>query len=138
MTKLNRDNSHTTSDDKGQKVRSRASRNVVRETPTIVLKTLHDDIMRDNANATITTKHMRVWLRANMRDVHAHNASWIFTQSQYDVVRSHFDAKYRAKIERATKRDANVKRVTKSRVVASTTTNDVVANNANVDDNANA
>lgn len=77
-----------------------------RETPSIVLKTIHDDIMRDNANATITTKRMRVWLRANMRDIHEHNASWIFTQSQYDIVRSHFDAKYRARIERANKRDA--------------------------------
>lgn len=76
-----------------------------RETPSIVLKTIHDDIMRDNANATITTKRMRVWLRANMRDVHEHNASWIFTQSQYDIVRSHFDAKYRARIERAAKRE---------------------------------
>lgn len=76
------------------------------ETPSIVLKTIHDDIMRDNANATITTKRMRVWLRANMRDVHEHNASWIFTQSQYDIVRSHFDAKYRARIERANKRNA--------------------------------
>jgi hypothetical protein len=75
-----------------------------RETPSIVLKTIHDDIMRDNANATITTKRMRVWLRANMRDVHEHNASWIFTQSQYDIVRSHFDAKYRERIERAAKR----------------------------------
>lgn len=74
------------------------------ETPSIVLKTIHDDIMRDNANATITTKRMRVWLRANMRDVHEHNASWIFTQSQYDIVRSHFDAKYRERIERAAKR----------------------------------
>lgn len=74
------------------------------ETPSIVLKTIHDDIMRDNANATITTKRMRVWLRANMRDVHEHNASWIFTQSQYDIVRSHFDAKYRARNERAAKR----------------------------------
>lgn len=73
------------------------------ETPSIVLKTIHDDIMRDNANATITTKRMRVWLRANMRDIHDHNATWIFTQSQYDVVRSHFDAKYRERIERAAK-----------------------------------
>lgn len=93
------------------------------ETPTIVLKTLHNDIMRDNANATIDTKKMRVWLRANMRDVHEHNASWIFTQSQYDVVRSHFDAKYRERIERANKRNAKSnatprKRNTKSNDVA--------------------
>src|SRR3546814_5460199 len=33
------------------------------------------------------------------------NATWIFTQSQYDIVRSHFDAKYRARIERAAKRE---------------------------------
>lgn len=80
------------------------------ETPSILLKTLHDDIMRDNANATITTKRMRVWLRANMRDVHDHNATWIFTQSQYDIVRSHFDAKYRATLERAAKRDTSTRK----------------------------
>lgn len=74
------------------------------ETPSIVLKTIHDDIMRDNDNATITTKQMRVWLRAHMRDIHIHNSSWVFTQSQYDVVRAQFDAKYRAKLERAQKR----------------------------------
>lgn len=98
-----------------------------RETPSIVLKTLHDDIMRDNANATVTTKKMRVWLRANMNDIHERNASWIFTQSQYDIVRSHFDAKYRERIERANKRNAksndattNAKRNTRKR---DTTTN---------------
>jgi len=73
---------------------------------TIVLKTLHDDIMRDNPNSTLTTKRMRVWLRANMRDSHDHNASWLFTQSQYDTARSHFDPAYRAKLERAAKRNA--------------------------------
>lgn len=103
-----------------------------RETPSIVLKTIHDDIMRDNANATITTKRMRVWLRANMRDVHEHNASWIFTQSQYDIVRSHFDAKYRARIERASKRDATSrKRNAKSNDVAN-----VETLNADVNENA--
>jgi hypothetical protein len=102
------------------------------ETPSIVLKTIHDDIMRDNANATITTKRMRVWLRANMRDVHEHNASWIFTQSQYDIVRSHFDAKYRARIERAAKRENATprKRRAKSNVETS--------NDANVTTNENA
>jgi hypothetical protein len=104
-------------------------------TPSILLKTLHDDIMRDNANATCTTKSMRVWLRANMRDVHERNASWIFTQSQYDVVRSQFDATYRAKIERASKRNAKTndapKRVRKSRVIVDTTSNNdaIVINN---------
>ena len=103
-----------------------------RETPSIVLKTIHNDIMRDNANATITTKRMRVWLRANMRDVHEHNASWIFTQSQYDVVRSHFDAKYRARIERANKRNTSTrKRNAKTNDDANATTND-----ANVNENA--
>ena len=102
------------------------------EHATIVLKTLHNDIMRDNANATMDCKKMRVWLRANMRDIHDHNSSWIFTQSQYDIVRSHFDATYRAKIERANKRNS---RVTKTRVTKKTndatndvTTNDVIVN----------
>lgn len=74
------------------------------ENPTIVLKTVHDDIMRANPNATITTKQMRAKLRATMNDVHVRNSSWIFTQSQYDTVRSMFDPAYRAKIERAAKR----------------------------------
>ena len=88
------------------------------ETPTIVLKTIHDDIMRANANATITTKKMRVKLRATMREVHVANASWIFTQSQYDVVRAMFDAQYAQKIARAQKRDTSSrKRVAKSNVV---------------------
>ena len=77
-----------------------------REIPTIVLKTIHDDIMRDNKNATITTKKMRVKLRATMREVHVANSSWIFTQSQYDVVRSMFDASYAQRIARAKKRVA--------------------------------
>ena len=98
-----------------------------REIPTIVLKTIHNDILNDNANATTTTKKMRVWLRANMRDVHEHNASWIFTKSQYDVVRAQFDAKYRERIERAMKRETNArKRNAKSNVE---TTNDVVETN---------
>lgn len=88
------------------------------ETASIVLKTLHNDILRDNPNATVTTKSMRVWLRANMNDVHDRNASWIFTQSQYDRVRSHFDPAYRARIERAAKRNAkspDAVRVTRKR-----------------------
>lgn len=89
--------------------------------PTIVLKTIHDDIMRANANATLTTKIMRARLRVVMNDVHVRNSSWIFTQSQYDIVRAMFDATYRAKIERANKRETSSrKRVAK--------TIDVVAN----------
>ena len=104
------------------------------ETPSIVLKTMHNDIMRDNANATITTKKMRVWLRANMNDIHERNASWIFTQSQYDIIRSHFDATYRAKIERANKRNAKSNDATTTRATRKTRakSNDV----ANVDANA--
>lgn len=102
------------------------------ETPSILLKTLHDDIMRDNANATITTKRMRFWLRANMRDVHDHNATWIFTQSQYDIVRSHFDAKYRARIERASKRENATPRKRRAK------TNVETSNDANVTTNENA
>lgn len=101
--------------------RKTAQSNVNNERATIALKTLHDDIMRDNANATITCKMMRVWLRANMRDVHVHNSSWLFTQTQYDVVRAQFDAKYRERLERATKRNAKTnatprKRNTKTNV----------------------
>ena len=102
--------------------------------PSIVLKTLHDDIMRANANATCTPKSMRVWLRANMRDVHERNASWIFTQSQYDVVRSHFDPAYATKIERANKRNAKTNvtpRARKSRVIVDNAndTSAIVTNN---------
>lgn len=108
-----------------------AKRNTTsRETPSIVLKTMHNDIMRDNANATITTKKMRVWLRANMNDIHEHNASWIFTQSQYDIIRSHFDATYCAKIERANKRNAKSNATTTRKTRAKS--HDV----ANVDANA--
>jgi hypothetical protein len=103
-----------------------AKSNVVVETPSIVLKTIHDDILKANANSTITTKSMRVWLRTHMRDAHSHNASWLFTQSQYDVVRSHFDATYRAKIERASKRNATTRTPRKSRVIDD---NNVVVNN---------
>ena len=106
------------------------------ETPTIVLKTIHDDIMKSNANATITTKQMRAKLRVAMNDVHVRNSSWIFTTSQYDIVRSMFDDAHRAKIERANKRNAKTnatpraKRNAKSNDVA---TNVDATNDANVD-----
>jgi len=106
------------------------------ETPSIVLKTIHDDIMRDNANATITTKKMRARLRVEMNDVHVRNSSWIFTQSQYDIVRAMFDDAYRAKIERAQKRNAKSNATPRKR---NTKTNvDVVANDTTTNDaNAN-
>lgn len=109
------------------------------EIPSIVLKTIHNDIMRDNPNATITTKQMRAKLRVVMNDVHVRNSSWIFTQSQYDDVRAMFDASYRERIERRNKRNAKSnattrKRNAKSRVDAS---NVDVASNVETND-ANA
>jgi hypothetical protein len=114
--------------------RNTKSNDVVAAPASIVLKKLHDDIVRAVPNTTITPKSMRVWLRANMRDVHERNASWTFTQSQYDVVRSHFDPAYAAKIARANKRNAKTNdapRARKSRVIADNTTNTsaVVTNN---------
>lgn len=98
------------------------------ETPSIVLKTIHDDIMKSNANATITTKQMRAKLRVVMNDVHVRNSSWIFTTSQYDVVRAMFDDAYRAKIERANKRNTTSrKRVAKSNDAPIVETNDANA-----------
>lgn len=89
-----------------------------RETPSIPLKRIHDDIMRDNKSSTLTTKKMRAKLRVALRDVHDHNQSWLFTQSQYDVVRSMFDNAYAQRIARRVKRDATSrKRVTQSNVV---------------------
>ena len=65
----------------------------------VVLKVLHDDIVRANPSTDLTTKKMRVTLRAKMSDVHARNSSWTFTtQSDYDRARSLFDAAYAAKI----------------------------------------
>jgi hypothetical protein len=65
------------------------------------LKTIIADIHRDNKNATITDKKARVKLRATMRDVHEHNASWMFTQSQYDVVRSMFDPSHAQRVAKS-------------------------------------
>lgn len=93
------------------------------ETPSIVLKTIHDDIMKSNANATITTKQMRAKLRVAMNDVHVRNSSWIFTTSQYDIVRAMFDDAYRAKIERASKRNTKSNATPRKRNAKS---NDVV------------
>lgn len=117
--------------------------NVVVETRNIVLKTIHDDIMRDNANAIITTKKMRVWLRANAHQfAHAHNASWTFTQREYDIVRSHFDPKYAMKIERANKRNNTTNDAPKTKRARSRkidVAQDIVDTNANASEtNANA
>lgn len=111
------------------------------EIPTIELKSIYRDIMNDNPTSTLTTKKMRARLRVEMRDVHIHNASWVFTQSQYDVVRSMFDNAYRERIERANAR--NAKRNAKSNDAPKTTrkarakSNDVVNVDATTNDATN-
>lgn len=73
------------------------------EAATIVLKTIHNDIMKANPTSTITPKKMRVLLRQKMSEVHARNASWTFTASQYDQVRSMFDPAYAKKVAKPAK-----------------------------------
>ena len=93
--------SNATNETKIARKNANASRAKIDATPaTIALKTVHNDIMKANPNATIDTKKMRVWLRANMRDVHAHNDAWVFNATTYNIVRSHFDAKYAASLTR--------------------------------------
>lgn len=85
---------------------NRSRRNVVRDIP---LKTIHNDILRDNKNSTLTTKQMRVVLRREFANIHERNNAWTFAQNEYDTVRARFDPKYRAKIERASKRSSRKK-----------------------------
>lgn len=89
------------------------------EIPTIALKSLHDEIMRDNANCTTTTKIMRTWLRVHMRDAHTHNSSWLFTSSQRHDVMMKFNAKYRATIERDAKRATKSNATPRKRIAKS-------------------
>lgn len=103
------------------------SRNV--EIASIALKTLHDDIVRADSTFTRTTKQMRVILREKFAHIHERNASWTFTQSQYDDVRSHFDASYRAKLERANKRSAKTRTPRASRKIAVNDATATVVNN---------
>lgn len=97
--------------------RARKVRNAKASTPvrvaTIALKTIHDDIMKSNANATITTKKMRVMLRKSYAHIHAHNNAWTFTQNEYDEIRSIYDAKYASSLTRK----ANVKSRVKPRAI---------------------
>ena len=83
--------------------KSNASKIVVRD---IVLKTILNDIMRDDKSRTLTTKQMRVVLRREFATSmqHAKNNAWTFTHDEMIIVRSRFDAKYRARNENATKR----------------------------------
>ena len=68
---------------------------------TISLKSIIDDIHRDNKNATITQKRARSKLRAKYRNHHDHNAPWMFSQNQYDDIRSMLDPAYATRIERS-------------------------------------
>lgn len=108
MTKLNMKSN-------ASKSRKSSTRVVVRD---IVLKTILNDIIHDDKSRTLTTKQMRVVLRREFAQSmqHARNNAWTFTQNEYDIVRSRFDAKYRAKIERTTKRNAS--KIAKSNNVA--------------------
>lgn len=88
------------------------------ERPTIVLKTVIDDMTRDNKRE-YDAKKIRARLRATpaMREIHTHNASWIFTQSQYDVVRAMFDERYAQRVAQRAKRETKqrAKVITQSR-----------------------
>lgn len=78
----------------------KSSKIVVRD---IVLKTILNDILRDDKSRTLTTKQMRVVLRREFATSmqHAKNNAWTFTNDERDIVRSRFDAKFRARNERA-------------------------------------
>lgn len=69
---------------------------------TIVLKTIHNDIVTDNPSTTLTTKQMRAKLRVARRDDHVKNTSWVFTQDEADDIRAMFDAPF---AERRAKRE---------------------------------
>jgi len=65
----------------------------------VVLKTIHDHIVRDVPNSTLDTKKMRVKLRARPPFDHDANAAWIATNARdYDAIRSLFDPSYAARI----------------------------------------
>lgn len=84
----------------------------------VVLKTLHDDIVKANPSTTLTSKKMRVILRQKMAPIHAKNSSWTFTtQAQYDAARSLFDPTYAKKVAKAP-RAPRVKKETKTPVEA--------------------
>lgn len=112
MTKLNARNNDDTnvanaSNEQRVAKRNRAStkRTNVR-VRDIALKTILNDILRDDKTRTLTTKQMRVVLRREFATQmsHAKNNAWTFDANEYVIVRSRFDAKYRAKNERASKR----------------------------------
>ena len=91
--------------------RSPAQRKAETQRPTIVLKTLLDDIVKANPQSTLTTKKMRVVLRAKMNDVHTRNSSWIFTDAEYARARSLFDPAFADRQTKAAKRAAKPAKV---------------------------
>ncbi len=72
----------------------------------IPLKTVLNDIINANPSSTLTTKKMRVTLRAQFASIHARNQSWVFDQTQYDAVRSAFDPAYATTLANRAKRAA--------------------------------
>lgn len=82
----------------------------VNETPSIVLKVIHDRILKDNPNSTLTTKKMRGVMRTSeeIKKIipHIKNSSWVFTETQAHKVRCMFDPSYAEKAARAEKRNA--------------------------------
>lgn len=122
MTRINMNNDASTqSRTTSNKTRSRRQRNntksIVRD---IALKTILNDIIRDDKSRTLTTKQMRVVLRREFAQSmqHAKNNAWTFSHDEMIIVRSRFDAKFRARNERASKRASR----------KNAKSNDVVAN----------
>ena len=76
-------------------------------TATIVLKSIHNAIVTDNPNSTLTTKQMRAKLRAIAKFDHVRNASWLFTADDADDCRALFDPVFAAKLEARRKRARN-------------------------------
>lgn len=90
----------------------------------IVLKSIHNDIMTDNPDATLTTKQMRAKLRVARREAHVKNTSWVFTSDEADDVRAMFDDDFRAKLERRRKRNNRKTTTKKSKSTTATETAD--------------
>ena len=101
MTKTNTKSNAT----KSTNAKKNTKTNVApRTNANIALKTMHDDIMKANKSSTIDTKKMRVYLRKNYAHIHERNSSWMFTQNEYDEIRSHFDPTYAKKQTRSNNR----------------------------------
>lgn len=118
MTKLNRASNINAS-------RNSTRRRTNVRVRDIALKTILNDIIRDDKTRTLTTKQMRVVLRREFATSmqHAKNNAWTFDANEYVIVRSRFDAKYRAKNERATKRASRKNANAKNDVVNVETSN---------------